>query len=118
MCSLLQLIEPYGGGSTPVENDIQEPKYSHKLQRSSDKVQSDVRTSSFLFEPSDDDTKDIKNIYVDSKPPPFSLFFLIYSFFPFLSLEKNWMLLKACNFGALLQPVSVPAPCCLFSRFG
>ncbi|KAL5579351.1 hypothetical protein UlMin_011793 [Ulmus minor] len=59
----ISLIEPYGDGS---QNDCMEQKFDLKLKESSEKLGSGGRTSSLRCRSPDYDTKDIKNIYVDS----------------------------------------------------
>lgn len=87
MSFLCQLIEPYGTGSIPVQSDRAELKYNLKLQGSSEKVGSGMRTSSLRSMSPDYDTKEIKNIYMDCK------FFLQCSFC-FLPAESRIKLLE------------------------
>ncbi|XP_030480281.2 katanin p80 WD40 repeat-containing subunit B1 homolog KTN80.1 isoform X2 [Cannabis sativa] len=56
-------IEPYGDAS---QNDCTEPKLNLKLQESSERAPTIVRTSSLRSRSPDYETKEIKNIYVDS----------------------------------------------------
>ncbi|TKY71647.1 Katanin p80 WD40 repeat-containing subunit B1-like [Spatholobus suberectus] len=61
----ISLIEPYGAGLDPIENEGTEQKFS--LQRSKpEKVEVNVGPTSGLRSMSPDESKEIKNIYIDS----------------------------------------------------
>ncbi|XP_059659418.1 katanin p80 WD40 repeat-containing subunit B1 homolog KTN80.2 isoform X2 [Cornus florida] len=68
----ISLIEPYGAGFVPGQNSHSECKYDLKESRL-EKVGSHRRsTSNMRCMSPDDDTKEIKNIYVDSRSPTVS----------------------------------------------
>lgn len=63
----ISCIEPYGDGFEPKESDCTDQKFNIPGCNSSDKVGSDVRSTLGFRSPSPDyETKEIKNIYVDS----------------------------------------------------
>ncbi|XP_015576201.2 katanin p80 WD40 repeat-containing subunit B1 homolog KTN80.1 isoform X1 [Ricinus communis] len=63
----VSLIEPYGVGFIPEESDCIEKKFSIPKSDSPDKVRSGMRSTSHLRSLSPDyESKEIKNIYVDS----------------------------------------------------
>lgn len=68
---MCQLIEPYGDGLDPKKNESTEQK--HCLKGSElEKVEVDVGPTSGFRSMAPDESKEIKNIYIDCKP----LFFL------------------------------------------
>ena len=62
-----QLIEPYGGGAIPELNGPPEQKYEVQENPSEKSVSHRRSNSNFRSMSPDIDSKDIKNIYVDSK---------------------------------------------------
>lgn len=63
----ISLIEPYGTGIVPEENECADQKFIISKNHSLDKVDTCVRSTQGLHSRSPDyETKDIKNIYVDS----------------------------------------------------
>ncbi|CAL2251602.1 unnamed protein product [Prunus armeniaca] len=62
----ISLIKPYAAGSTPVQNDGTAQKPYVKLQETTGKVESGIRSPGLRCMSPDYDTKDIKNIYIDS----------------------------------------------------
>ena len=64
---LWQLIKPYGGGSTPEQNDRFDEKSHVKLQGIMEKVETGIRGPGLRCMSPEYDSKEIKNIYVDCK---------------------------------------------------
>ncbi|KAK9936301.1 hypothetical protein M0R45_013149 [Rubus argutus] len=62
----VSLIKPYGAGSTPGQNDCPDEKSHVKLQGIMEKAESGIRGPGLRCMSPDYDTKEIKNIYVDS----------------------------------------------------
>ncbi|KAM5588345.1 katanin p80 WD40 repeat-containing subunit B1 [Rosa sericea] len=62
----VSLIKPYGAGSTPEQNDCLDEKSHVKLQGIMEKVETGIRGPGLRCMSPDYDTKEIKNIYIDS----------------------------------------------------
>jgi len=76
---MCQLIEPYGDGSDLKKDIGTEQKYSLKESKL-EKVEDDVGPTAGFRSISPDESKEIKNIYIDCKPLFFFLHKLLLKF--------------------------------------
>lgn len=70
---MCQLIEPYGDGLDLKKDEGTEQKLSLKGSKL-EKAEVDLGPTSGFRSISPDESKEIKNIYIDCKPPTFCLF--------------------------------------------